>query len=135
MLAKPPIFNYYSHISSLPTPITVTIAEYIWIDGSGINLRSKSVTLNKQIKSIEDIPESVCDGKKLNLLKSESEEIVLKPVFYCLDPFRGEHNILVLCATYELKDDLALCAVNNFRSLAVSMLTSFEEHNLKFGFT
>ena len=38
------------------------IAEYIWIDGSGITLRSKARTLDTPVKSLADIPEWNYDG-------------------------------------------------------------------------
>lgn len=38
------------------------IAEYIWIDGSGITLRSKARTLDQKVNSLADIPEWNYDG-------------------------------------------------------------------------
>ena len=38
------------------------IAEYIWIDGSGITLRSKCRTLEAKVVSLADIPEWNYDG-------------------------------------------------------------------------
>jgi len=38
------------------------IAEYIWIDGSGITLRSKARTLDGKVNSLADVPEWNYDG-------------------------------------------------------------------------
>jgi glutamine synthetase len=38
------------------------IAEYVWIDGSGLTLRSKAKTLTKKVTSIADLPDWNYDG-------------------------------------------------------------------------
>lgn len=76
------------------------VAEYIWIDGSGIGIRSKARTLNEKPKTVQDIPEWNFDGSSTNQAPTNDSEITLKPVNFYDDPFRGGDNILVLCATY-----------------------------------
>jgi glutamine synthetase len=55
------LFRFYSQIHDLDQSGN-TIAEYVWIDGSGITLRSKSKTITKPVNSLEDIPEWNYDG-------------------------------------------------------------------------
>lgn len=76
------------------------VAEYIWIDGSGIGIRSKARTLNEKPKLVEDIPEWNFDGSSTKQATTSDSEVILKPVNFYSDPFRGGDNILVLCATY-----------------------------------
>jgi len=37
----------------------VSLQEYVWIDGTGIGLRSKSRTLPYKIKSLDDLPNGI----------------------------------------------------------------------------
>jgi glutamine synthetase len=79
-------------------------AEYIWIGGSGEDLRSKGKTLEGPIKSIEDLPDWDFDGSSTGQAKGTYSEIWLKPVKYIKDPFRGGENILVLCECLDAKN-------------------------------
>jgi glutamine synthetase len=54
-------FRYYTGLSELNQNDSIT-AEYIWIDGTDINLRSKSRTLLKKPQSISDLPDWNYDG-------------------------------------------------------------------------
>lgn len=81
------------------------IAEYIWIDGTGINLRSKSRTLPGKITDVSELPEWNYDGSSTEQAPTEDSEITIKPVAMFPDPFRGGDNILVLCSTYRWADE------------------------------
>jgi glutamine synthetase len=55
------LFRFYNNLNHLEQRGS-SIAEYVWIDGTGLNLRSKAKTVTKQIKSLEDLPEWNYDG-------------------------------------------------------------------------
>ena len=80
------------------------MAEYVWIDGTGINLRSKSRTLPSAVKDLCEIPEWNYDGSSCMQAPTSDSEVIMKPVAYFPDPFRGGDNILVLCSTFVWAD-------------------------------
>jgi glutamine synthetase len=81
------------------------IAEYIWIDGSGIGLRSKCRTLPRAITALSEIPEWNYDGSSCYQALTENSEVILKPVAYYRDPFRQGDNIMVMCETFQWTDE------------------------------
>lgn len=100
MSDAPQTFRFYKNLSHLDQKGSV-IAEYIWIDGSGTTLRSKSRTLTNGVNSLADIPEWNYDGSSCYQASTHNSEVILKPVAYYPDPFRSkEFNILVLCESY-----------------------------------
>lgn len=93
------LINYYKTYPNLTQGGSI-IAEYVWIDGTGITLRSKSRTLTKKVTSLSDIPDWNYDGSSTWQASTHNSEVILKPVAYYPDPFRTHDNIIVMCETY-----------------------------------
>lgn len=77
-----------------------TMVEYVWIGGYGNDLRSKSRTFDKEIKSIEDLPEWNYDGSSTNQAVTSDSEVLIRPVALFDDPFTLRPNKICLCDTY-----------------------------------
>ncbi|KAK6937485.1 Glutamine synthetase, catalytic domain [Dillenia turbinata] len=83
------------------TPYTdKIIAEYIWIGGSGIDLRSKSKTISKPVQHPSELTKWNYDGSSTGQAPGEDSEVILYPQSIFRDPFRGGNNILVICDSY-----------------------------------
>ena len=79
------------------------IAEYIWIDGA-LGLRAKAHTLDKKITSIDQLPDWNFDGSSCYMAPTENSEVIVKPVAFFPDPFRGGDNIIVMTETFVWED-------------------------------
>ncbi len=86
---------------SLPQPEGKTLATYVWIDGSGENLRSKTMTLDFVPKSCEELSWWNFDGSSTNQAEGSNSDVFLKPVAIFNDPFLQRDNKLILCETYK----------------------------------
>jgi glutamine synthetase len=96
------------------------IAEYVWIDGAG-GLRSKARTLEEKITSVSQLPDWNYDGSSCYQATTENSEIIMKPVSFYPDPFRGGDNIIVLTETWIWEDatfQKLVPANSNFRHFA-----------------
>jgi len=112
------------------------IAEYIWIDGTGLNTRSKCRTLSAPIENLEELPEWNYDGSSTMQAETQDSEVILKPVNYFPDPFRGGDNILVLCSTYRrsfVAGSTDVPTNTNFRHFAEPIMKAVESHQPWFG--
>jgi len=114
---NPEVFSRYM---SLPQGGKVQ-AEYIWIGGSGQDLRSKTKTLDGEVKSIEDLPIWNYDGSSTGQAPGKDSEVYLKPVSYYSDPFRLGKNILVICETC-LPDGKLTPIPTNTRTAAAAVM-------------
>ncbi|EAR82744.1 glutamine synthetase (macronuclear) [Tetrahymena thermophila SB210] len=122
-------FNYYDFLSHLDDH---TIAEYIWIDGTGKNLRSKTKVYERKLTKLEEFEWWTYDGSSCNQATTGDSEIWLKPVFFCVDPFRkGVTAYLVLCETY--LSDKQNPAKGNFRYIAEKVMNEAKHEDPWFG--
>jgi len=88
----------FTHFMTIPQPENKIQAEYIWIGGSGADLRCKTKTVDlPKVKSLEDLPVWNYDGSSTGQAPGKDSEVYLKPVAFYPDPFRRGNNILVLC--------------------------------------
>eukprot|EP01018_Ginkgo_biloba_P028406 Gb_19324 [translate_table: standard] len=76
------------------------IAEYIWIGGSGMDIRSKGRTLRGPVSSPKELPKWNFDGSSTGQAPGKDSEVILYPRAIFRDPFRRGNNILVICDTY-----------------------------------
>lgn len=103
------------------------VAEYVWIDGSGITLRSKCKTLDRKVEKLEDLPEWNYDGSSTYQATTENSEVILKPVAYFRDPFRQGDNVIVLAEGYVWSDGKFTSLIpnnTNFRHYAKHVFDS-----------
>src|SRR5579875_2137529 len=79
------------------TPMSIK-AEYIWIDGTEPTplLRSKTKVLPGDAAPAE-LPIWGFDGSSTNQAPGKASDCVLRPVFSCPDPLRGDPHLLVMC--------------------------------------
>lgn len=129
------LHGFFQDLSQLKHEGNIS-AEYIWIDGSGINLRSKTKTLLNEVKSLKQIPElSIKGSPSLLALQEECDEVMLKPVAFFRDPFREGNDILVLCETYVWNNSFTeLRPTNaNFRYFAKEIFDAVKNEEIMFG--
>jgi len=130
--------KYQNRFNNLPVRSEYTIAEYIWVGGSGQDIRSKTMCIPQICSKLEDFPIWNFDGSSTNQAPTKESEILLRPVFMCKDPFRTVDNkddksfcCLVLCET--LKTDMTP-AKANFRYYANLAFEACLDEKPWFGF-
>merc|ERR1712055_1060067 len=80
-------------------------ATYIWIDGTGQGIRSKTKTLDKKPEKLEELPVWNYDGSSCYQADGPNSDVYITPVKMYPCPFRRGDNLLVLCEAYNYKDE------------------------------
>jgi glutamine synthetase len=91
--------SVWDRFKDLPT--NGICAEYVWIGGTGADLRCKTRVLAKAPTKPEELPNWNYDGSSTWQAPGEDSEVYLVPRAIYKDPFRGGDHILVMCDTYE----------------------------------
>jgi len=105
-------------------------ALYIWIDGTGEGLRSKTKTLEKKPATVDDLPIWNYDGSSTYQAEGSNSDTYLKPVKMYPDPFRRGDNILVMCETYKYNKEPT---DTNHRKLCLEVMNKAKDDHPWFG--
>ncbi|XP_028163325.1 glutamine synthetase 1, mitochondrial-like [Ostrinia furnacalis] len=95
-----PLNAYYNHYIKLPLPENKIFATYVWIDGSGIHMRSKDRILDQIPCDLKMVPKWSFDGSSTGQATTDNSDTLLIPSAIYRDPFRKSPHIIVLCETY-----------------------------------
>jgi len=84
-------------------PQNKVIAEYVWIGGTGSDLRNKTRLIEDKstISSLDELPVWSFDGSSTNQAPGTDSEVMLKPIKYVSCPFRRDNHIIVLCECFD----------------------------------
>jgi glutamine synthetase len=105
-------------------------ALYIWIDGTGEGLRSKTKTLEEYPNSLADLPIWNYDGSSCYQAEGSNSDTYLHPVKFYPDPFRGGKNIMVMCETYKYNKERT---ETNKRKECAEVMEKAKHHHPWFG--
>jgi len=73
---------------------------YIWIDGTGETMRSKTRTVDWDPVNVDQLPIWNFDGSSTGQAQGSNSDTYLHPVAIFADPFRRGKHKLILCETY-----------------------------------
>ncbi|KAF1760481.1 hypothetical protein GCK72_008730 [Caenorhabditis remanei] len=89
------------HFMGLPAHPSKCQATYVWIDGTGEQLRAKTRTFDVKPKYVSEYPVWNYDGSSTGQAEGDNSDRYLRPVAVFPDPFSGGHNVLVMCDTLD----------------------------------
>ncbi len=81
------------------------LAEYLFLDGAvptqGIRSKTRFIPFNfKKELDLSTFPDWSYDGSSTNQASGANSDLILKPVNFCLDSYRGGTCFLVMCEVY-----------------------------------
>lgn len=129
------LFNQYNILHKIDQGGKI-VAEYVWLDGTGIGVRSKCKTLDKPVKDVSELPDWNYDGSSTYQATTENSEVIIKPVAIFRDPFRQGDNILVMCEGFVWSDGTLKTLIpnnTNFRHHAEKIFKATEHEKPWFG--
>jgi len=91
----------YDRYMKLPIDDKLSQLTYVWIDGTGEFLRSKTRTHYTIPTTPEELPIWNYDGSSTYQAEGSNSDVYLYPVAIYKDPFLEGNNRLVLCDTYK----------------------------------
>ncbi|CAH0406292.1 unnamed protein product [Chilo suppressalis] len=125
-----PLNSHFKHYLQLPLPEDKVFATYIWIDGSGITMRSKDKILEEVPCDLSMVPKWSFDGSSTGQAKTHNSDTYLIPSAIYKDPFRKNPHVIVLCETYN--GDGSPTSTNN-RVHCANILNKISEQEPWFG--
>lgn len=130
-MPAPEKIDAYGPNLGIPIPASKCQATYIWIDGTGENLRSKMRVLDSLPTSIDEYPIWNYDGSSTGQATGRKSDLMLRPVAEYPDPFLGGgNNRLVLCETYDAENNPTK---TNHRYHCKQVMDSVKEERPMFG--
>ncbi|KAF2905464.1 hypothetical protein ILUMI_00720 [Ignelater luminosus] len=115
----------------LPIPECKCQAKYVWIDGTGENVRSKTRTLDYVPQTYKDCPNWTYDGSSTLQATGVDSDLYLCPCALYNDPIRRGNNKLVLCEVYNTDHSPSK---TNHRAACVEALNKICDKEPMFGF-
>ncbi|XP_063620559.1 glutamine synthetase 1, mitochondrial-like [Cydia splendana] len=125
-----PVNASYNHYIQLTIPKNKYLATYVWIDGTGIKLRSKDRVLDKEPCDLKALPNWSFDGSSTGQAKTDDSDTLLIPIAIYQDPFRRSPHVIVLCETVHGDGTPTL---TNHRAECAKILSNISDQDPWFG--
>jgi len=103
---------------------------YVWIDGSGETMRSKTRTLDFVPQDPSELPIWNFDGSSTGQAEGSNSDVFLYPVKLFRDPFRLGSNKICLCETYKHNKKPT---DTNFRRACIEVMEKTKDQQPWFG--
>ncbi|XP_056633355.1 glutamine synthetase-like [Diorhabda sublineata] len=123
--------HIFERYMSLPIPESKVPATYIWIDGTGENVRCQSKTLEINPSSHKEIPNCTFNGSETQQANINNPDCYIVPVAVYNDPIKRGNSKLVLCEAFNAEEKP--CKTNH-RQRCVEVLNRACEHEIEVSF-